>query len=46
MILKIYMVTRVMDFIWMSYSGPHMLTGLLPEDSNLKSSNIARFGNR
>ena len=26
------MVTKAIDVIWMSYRGPHMLTGSLPEE--------------
>ena len=44
MTLKISLVTRVMEFIWMSYRGPDMLTDSLLEDSHPKSSHIARFG--
>ena len=45
MTLNISLVTRVMELIWMSYRGAHMLTDSLLEDSYLKSSHIARFGN-
>ena len=45
MTLNILLVARVMEFIWVSYRGPHMLTDSLLEDSHSKSSHIARFGN-
>ena len=45
MTLNIVLETRVMEFIWMFYRGPHMLTDSLLEDSYPKSSHIVRFGN-
>ena len=45
MTLNIAMATRILHFTWMSYRGPSMLTGSLPEESRPKSSHIARLDN-
>ena len=45
MTLNVFMLTRVLDFLWMSYRGAHKLDGSLPEDSHPKSSLIVRLGN-
>ena len=34
---NIVVVTRTMDVVWMPYTGTHMFTGSLPEDSLTKS---------
>ena len=39
------MVTRALDFVWMSHGDAQMLTGLLPEESHPKSSHIMRLSN-
>lgn len=43
MTLNIAMATRILDFTWMSYRDPNMLTGSLPEESRPKSSHIIRL---
>ena len=45
MVVNIAMVIRILDFVWTSYIGLHILTGSLPENSYPKFSNIARLGN-
>ena len=45
MTFNISLVKKVMEFLWMPYRGPHMLTDSLLEDSHSKSSHIARFSN-
>ena len=45
MTLNIAMVTEALDHIWMSYRGPHMLTGLPADDSHPKFSHTMRLGN-
>ena len=39
------MMTWILDFVWTSYIGLHMLTGSLPENNYPKSSHIERLGN-
>ena len=43
MTLNIAMATGILDFTWMSYSGPNMLTGSLPEETRPKSSHLVRL---
>ena len=43
--LNIAVVKKVLDFVWTSYGGAHMLIGLLPENSNPKYSHIVKLGN-
>ena len=43
--LNISVVARALDFVWVSYRGPHMLIESLLENSHPKSSRIARLGN-
>ena len=38
--LNVAMMTRVLELVWTSYRGDHMLTGSLPEDSYPKSSHV------
>ena len=45
MTVNVFMLTRVLGFLWMSYRGAHKLDGSLPEDSHPKSSLIVRLGN-
>ena len=45
MTLNIAIVARALDFIWMSYRGPHMFTGSLKEDSHQKFSHLTILGN-
>ena len=42
MTLNIVVVTRAVDFVWMSFRVSHMLAGSLPEDSHVKYSHIVR----
>ena len=45
MTLNAAMVTRALDFVWMSYRGPHMLFGSLSEYSHRMSCHTAKLGN-
>ena len=45
MAVNVAMVTRILDFVWTSYIGLHMLTGSLPENSYPKFFHVVRLGN-
>ena len=43
MTVNIVMITRILDFVWTSYVGLHMLTRSQPENSYPKFSHIVRW---
>ena len=40
----IVVLTKALDFLWISYRGACMLTSSQPEDSHSKYSGLARLG--
>ena len=46
MVVNTAMVIRILDFVWTSYIGLHILTGSLPEHNSYpKFSDIVKLGN-